>query len=1108
MEPESDDVAIWRVLRENELRASINRPRTAHSSLGTGRMSPAPGSLSDLRDSDYRGLGVNLMARSSTASPGPGGLAPDHSLRSFRSETNLKMTLGARNLSSSSLALPPVRRFDGAAACDRPLTAHSMRGGSISSVGRGSLLADRPAPSLHLNLAAAAASDSALGGPPRSPLGQFELESPVKSEDSASLLGDEPDRIADGIKARLAREEEDAAKARAAEHERRWAQAAAASAAQRQRHAAERRVEVVRGAGVPAGMAAYPSPPSSIEGEHDVPTLSVPVPRSSPRLLTAAPLQQDARPASRGTDAKHARPVVHIPAPRAQTSPVDDDRSSSSSNSMRGQSPAAVEESVSSPKTPAQDSPTSSGPEPGRKERSSPGGGSTSGAQPLLKPNGDPRELTRGATPTAQAISSKAAAPRSPLFQQMSPFDVHSEEEDDDDDDDNGQAAVADCATNAPYGIPSPPLSHRTPPNDEDENEGLPVLRTVEAKRDTMVVGGPGRESLGLQIEEFEKSLQQAQAMSALEQGPVDARPGGAVVVDLQLATRSRAGSNCSSNYSDMSESPMTIEPPLVSPKPFPLSPRPMSPGGRLRASAAEAAVPAPPPPPPPQVLPTLEARPNSPFGRVRQQTAAIEAMRRKHAEDRLVESPADGAGKPLRPRVGTGAASPRRPTLGEYGGVKVNTVATLAGRVRRPSPDEYGIQIRPVDTPVRTASPFEIDAPCSNMESPILKKEEARPLMTFESPSEAHFEYYTTDSAATSRANSPVSSGTGSGSYSVFSPPQPPPARRHAPPAPAPAPARSVQAEWQFGPAPTAPPTSPLPIPERSAARRKNTLELAAQRRLEHQPLSPGPAAAAPPPSPGLASSASIVPDPDANPNWPLPGPNSPSLFPSTADSEASAAHGDSGSSSNNDDSGGGFAARRSLFRAGRAPPAPLNIAAARYADEISSFGGAGGPWTPDPAAVVVAVIPASGESGGNGSGARSATVDRTGFDFSGGGGEPTAAAATARQQQQQQQQHGVALLDAEDKSSAIGVARGLSIKYDRKRDVERRAARGQERARLRTGASAWRLEEEEDTAAPMSPMLPSSPTQGEPFDRLRRPNHGLRSPTGIADEQGIRFI
>lgn len=1000
--------------------ATINRPRTAQGNLGTGRMSPAPGSLSDLRDTDYMGTTPSLIARSSTASPGPSP-TPDQSLRAFRSEANLKLTLGARNLSSSSLALPP-RRFDSPGPGDagpRPGTAHSMRG-----------YADRPAPVLHLNLANTSTPTLGLGSrPPRSPLGQFELESPVKS-DSESLLGDEPDRIADGIKARLAREEEDAAKARAAEQEKRWAQAQMATQRQRRMNA-----EGV----VP--RVAYPSPPSSIEGEHDVPTLSVPVPRSSLKssARSSVPFQQDARSASRGNDST-VRPMGNVPTPRAQISPVDND----SSRGRGGRLPVA-EGSVPSQKAPTQDS-SSGGSKPERRERTNHDGNSTSRTQ-LLKPE-DSLESTRGTKAPAQAISK--AAPRSPLFQQMSPFDVHSEEEGDDDDD-TAKPIVDHRAANAPYGLPSPPLSHRTRPSDEEE--GLPVLRNVEAKRDTMVVGVPGRESLGLQIEEFEKSLQQAQAMSALEKGPDDIAAG---IIDVRIMTRSRTGSNGSSNYSDMSESPMTIEPPLVSPKPFPLSPRPMSPGGRLRATAAEAAQPA------------LEVRPESPFGSARLRTAAIQAMRRKGSEDKP-ESPA--AGMPLRPRVA--AATPRRPTLEEYGGVKVNTVASLAGRIRRPSPDEYGIRIKTFDTPVRTASPFRMDA-APDMESPILK--ESRPLMTFESPSEAQSEY--TNSAATSRANSPISSGTGSGSYSVFSPPQPPAARRHVP-APAP-PSRSVQAEWQFGPAPTAPPTLPLPIPERSAARRKDTFELAAQRRHEQQPHSAAAATPVPAPlSPGLASSASIVPDPDANPNWPLPGPSSPSLSRSTAtdpDLVAPAA-------ACNSDKNGGVAARRPLLREGRTPLAPLNIAAARYADEINSFGGVGGPWTPEPA------------------------VEGAGFDVQGRCEPPAAPAAE--------------LLDGEDKSSVIGVARGLSIKYDRVRDAERRAARGQERARLRVGASAWRLEEQEEggeeeeiATAIKSPMLPVSPPTmtttmtGEPFDRLRRPNQGLKSPTGIADEQGIRFI
>lgn len=984
-EQHSSQESLWRVQREHELKATIARPRTAQSYQGARGL--YPGGATNLSDTDFRGVGGGLVGTSATIAAGS-GLKPELALKTFRSETNLQLSLGTMNSSSTSLAMPP-RKFGDAGndMSPRPGTAHSMRG-----------LRDRATP---LNTSLANMSTLTLGGPPMSPLGQFELESPIKS-DTESLLGDEPEKVADEITARIAREEELARK-RIVNEERRRVQADLEAQSKRNFQ--------------PAGpTTAYPSPPASIEGERDLPALLIPGPKPAPKTPA---LYQDMRVASKGSST-NTRAADHDSGSHPEESPIGDERSNrmivSSPPSTEGPLPVVLRTLAPGAVDIAQAQSGRGG--RGKKDED------LSPETQLLNPQGS-REPVRGAT-----VPGASKSPRSPLFQQLSPFDIHSEEEDED-----NEPITDHRATNAPYGLPSPPLSHRTRPSDEEE--GLPILRMVEAKRDTILVGGPGRTSLGLQIEEFEKSLQQAQAMSALEKRPLAG-------IDLRIGTRSRANSNGSSNYSDMSESPMTIEPPLVSPKPFPLSPRPMSPGGRLRTTAADVAPPG---------RPMLEVnKPQSPLAPARKMTADIQTMRRDALEDRP-ESP---AGRPLRPRVGP--AAPRRPTLGEYGAVKVSAAGALDGRVRRPSPDEYGVQIKRAEAPLRAASPFRADSPC-DVESTVLK--DVRHVITPDHMS------YGSGSASTSRANSPVLVSTGSGSYSVFSPPQTATVKRPVPP-------RSINPEW-FGPAPTAPPTSPLPIPERSA-RRKNTLELAAQRQQDQSMPKLTPAPTTIPESPGLASSASIVPDTDSNPHWPLPGP-SPS-FSTSPRSE------------------GGFTARRSLFHDKRAPPAPLNIAATKYADEMG-LGGNGGPWTPDMVAAFggpLAITPAERAKTANGHRERVETPVDSGFDFLKGdpallGREPGPGPGPGQPTD--------AVLDGEDKSSAIGVARGLSIRYDRLREVERRA-RGHDRAKRIL--PAWRLEEEAIPAA--------SPTLGEPFDRLRRPNHGLKSPMGFADEQGTRFI
>lgn len=1016
-------------------------------------------------------------------------------------------------MSSTSLAMPPKTRDFASETGPRPGTAGSMRG-----------FGDRTGPpSLHLDFSNV--SLPAFGSQYRSPLSLFEgLDSPIKS-DTDSLLGDEPEKIADEIEARIAREAEEKIRAKAAEHERRWAQAQ--MEAQRKKFEAQRM--------------ACPSPPASIASEHDVPSLLVPGPKPSPRP-PASPLQ-DVRPASRGYESNAGVPTVRGPGPgpRAQAPPADDERPS-----PRGARLPVTEGPLSVLQASAQDALANSGPKPGlERSKTEP----SPGIQ-LLKPQPS-QDPTRSAT-----VPAPGKAPRSPLFQQIGPFDAHSEEGEGEGkgEDDKDEPKVDHRAANAPYGLPSPPLSHRTRPSDEesesrpvlrtvvakrntilvdrpgdDEDQSRPILRTVEAKRDTVLIGRPSRASLDLQIDEFEKHLQQAQAMSALEN-----RPGPGSGAALQIRTRSRTNSNGSSNYSDMSESPMTMEPPLVSPKPFPLSPRPMSPGGRLRASTASTAEAA-----GTREAPIVEVAEGSAFGSVMRRPADIQTRRRRASGDR--------SGHPdevsLRVRV-VAAATPPRPTPGDHA-VAFHKPASPAGRVRRPSPDEYQVG--------RTG-----DAP-RDLDSPVLK--DTLPTLSLDQISDTFSEG--SASAGTSRANSPVSSATGSGSYSVFSPPPPPATRRPVAAASA-APPRSVKPEW-FGPAPTAPPTSPLPIPERIVARRKDTFELATRR--SHERLAPRnppagggrspqrPAPGWPPGAPSLASSASIVPDTDANPNWPLPSPKntttttSSSPFSSSSSPPPSSIFPSPPSQRGSDD--GGFTARRSLFRDKRAPPAPLNIAATRYADE-SMMGG--GPWTPDaPAAGAGSLAPPPAPQTGaerpRTAGHRETVIITpaadAGFDFLKGSPPPPppAAVTVSGGGEGEACEHGP---DGprhpggeEDRSAAIGVARGLSIRYDRVRgDAGRRergaAARERKKKQATVGASpAWRLEEGEEeeeegttaaaaatTMTTTTVMLAPAPRPGlssgpaspallrEPLDRTLRPNRGLKSPTGIADEQGVRFI
>ncbi|KAK7739044.1 hypothetical protein SLS53_005942 [Cytospora paraplurivora] len=584
-------------------------------------------------------------------------------------------------------------------------------------------------------------------------------------------------------------------------------------------------------------------------------------------------------------------------------------------------------------------------------------------------------------------------------------------------------------ATNGPYGIPSPPLSNGQ--RSSGEVEGQATIRNVQAKRDTAIIDGPDRESLGLQIDEFEKTLQQAQAMTALEKGTDAVMP--------VVGARSRGNSDGSSNYSDVSESPMTIEPPLISPQPFPLTPRPMGPSSaRHRPNLADIL-----PPTRRPTDPTVEDRSESPAGSNRTNTAGSMPPRRPTLEMRS-ESPAGD-----RPRPGLGGAPPRRPTLEEYGNIRINTVPSVANHLGRPGLKEYGFY--------RAESPTSTD-------SPILKN--GRNVFSPEQMSEEP------SSAETSRSNSPVN-----GLYhSVFSPP--PPAKNRPPP-------RSVKPEWNLGPAPTAPPTTPLPIPERNT-RRKNTVD-STPRSQPERTQSPQSDSTSSPALSGLASAVKIVSDISDNPNWPLPGP---------------------GSSSSE---GGSFSARRSLLPDKRAPPAPLNIAATRY-DDCG--------FEPGPLSTLDVDGPEGDETEHEEAPAKITSTIKVDMDF-GWEEEPTNACNknnnnsnnTAGAEKPQPIKTYETTVD-DDKSFAIGVARGLSLKYDRMREQEKRA-RAKERMNAMKGA-AWTIEERTSPTEglPPPPPPPLAPAQQQQQQSagggggLRRPDHGLLSPTGLADAHGIGFI
>lgn len=785
-------------------------------------------------------------------------------------------------------------------------------------------------------------STPGVAGPQRSPLGQLELMSPVRS-DSESLLGEDPEKFAQDISDRVTQEEKMARMKNEVEEKRRI-QAELEATARRNSEASR-----------PKTAGGYPSPPASVTSDYIVPPVLVPGQRSGSFAGAAA---REARPASSGRDnpSSHLTPA---PGPRKQDSTTGSMRSISRGRQPSVEGPQASSRSpLASVVAVAEDSAAVRGRSQTADNLSPVSSGSR--AQPS-------REPVRGATvPMPQ---------RSPLFQQSSPFDIHNADGPGEHEDGGEQPKIDYRAANAPYGIPSPPLSNRQ--RTSEEAESRPVIRSVMAKRDTLVVGGPPRQSLGLQIDEFEKTLQQAQTMTALEKGP-----------SARTVSRSRGDSDGgSSNYSDISESPMTIEPPLVSPKPFPLTPRPTTPSARSNSYSRDILQPS---------GPTLGAR----WGTQPSSVGSITPTSGQQADQTREETKDSPAGRP-RP---TGAMPVKRPTVDEYGNMRVNAVASMANRIRRPSPDEYGIQIKRSESPFRT-------------ESPILK--EVRNMSGTDISSDG------LSSNDTSRSNSPLPSH----SHSVFSPP--PLAKRSFPP----------RSGYGHGPAPTAPPTTPLPIPEKSARRRK-AQDTPGRHPQEKTIAAQGPASTPLSKSPGLASSASIIPDLANNPNWPLPAP------------DASAS-----SSSSSVTADGGFGARRSLLRDKRSAPAPLNIAATRFAED------AGGPWTPGDAGSDSRPKTAGGERKGS-----LIRVD-TEFEWK----EEYSTSSFDRQQQQPAHQVSsqVAAGDGGSKADAIGMARGLSLKYDQEREQQKRG-RAKERMKL---MRAWTIDE--TAASPTSPDAALGPDE-----------------------------
>ncbi|EJT70970.1 hypothetical protein GGTG_11993 [Gaeumannomyces tritici R3-111a-1] len=190
-----------------------------------------------------------------------------------------------------------------------------------------------------------------------------------------------------------------------------------------------------------------------------------------------------------------------------------------------------------------------------------------------------------------------------------------------------------------------------------------------------------------------------------------------------------------------------------------------------------------------------------------------------------------------------------------------------------------------------------------------------------------------------------------------------------------------------------------------------------------------------------GVSAPATPAPMMD-NPNWPLPAPTLTVQAPPQRPRTAGGPGHEGGHDGDNNALGIGLASTASVRKPQRhhVPP-PLNLfSAQQYADEIPA-----GPFTPSP--TVPPLTPT-----------RSLTTPMAACD------DPRPKTAGAG-------------------SGTIGMARGLSLRYER------------ERQGFKEGNTAWGGQSQR---TPL-PEMPAS---------HRRPDHGLEAPTGIADRFGNRFI
>ncbi|KAH8750204.1 hypothetical protein F5883DRAFT_227058 [Diaporthe sp. PMI_573] len=418
------------------LSTNPSRPGTAHSSRSSARRPFAAGenrnsaanSIWDFHETEFRGVGAGRMGSSASISAGSGPFIPGHGLKSFGSETNLQLSLGARNGSSASLVAPRLPFGGGGGGVGpRPGSAHSMRNGR-----------ERPWMS-PLDTSPVKESTPGIAGPQRSPLGQLELMSPVRS-DSDSLLGEDPEKFAQDISDRFTQEEKMARMKNEGEERRRVQDELEATA--------RRNSEASR----PKTAGGYPSPPASVTSDYVLPSVLVPGHRSGSFAGAAA---REVRPASSGRDTSSSHLAPAPGPPHAQDSPTGNTGSVS-----RGRQP-----SVEGPQ-PSSRSPLASVP-PLVEDRSAIRRPSQTADN--LSPASSGSKTHPSHEPVRGATVPSVKPQRSPLFQQSSPFDLHKADGPGENEDGDEQPKIDYRAANAPYGIPSPPLSNRQRTSEEAE---------------------------------------------------------------------------------------------------------------------------------------------------------------------------------------------------------------------------------------------------------------------------------------------------------------------------------------------------------------------------------------------------------------------------------------------------------------------------------------------------------------------------------------------------------------------------------------------------------------------------------------------------------------